>query len=582
MRPKFFQVMFFVLLFFAGLALSTACAPSDEAIAAAATPAQLQASPTPLVTYRDVGQPTVPSPPALTPVATSTAVASLPTPLPLQNLVDPTFQADADTWQINLQVLDGSNTGYWQFAPGTFLHPIALEVLHDRAYLIDGGRVLALDLQQPRPPEVMLVAEDMVEDVRVLEPLDLAQSGESILVLDRAGDVYRYDLQSSQWSLDRYDRPSAASSGHYFVALDADDLAAAPPAGDQARALLETNYKFVQIYGNENNSLWNLDELRGVDVRVSNGGVFVLQREMHDPDARITLYRDTSRVPSFKVEVPLEQPRQLLDLPSELLVLDRGGRRLVALDPQSGELRRMSQLPLDELVTAVAYDPQNDALLLAGRDRLYFPGRPERRAVVLAGETLQGPQAHDFHLLDGLDSFVVPIGGSNITFRDFQMPGAPRHYRLGVHNGIDLYWQPGTGVRSIGDGLVIRADTAYVPPTAGDLAAWAADSEQRGYTSPEILDHYMGRQVWIEHAPGVVSRYAHLRAITPGIAAGETVTRGQALGEVGNSGSPASLESEQADAHLHFELWVGETHLGQYLRPIETRELVEWMFPTNR
>ena len=462
------------------------------------------------------------------------------------------------------------------------MHPIALEVLHDRAYLIDGGRVLALDLDQPMPPEVILAADDMVEAVRVLEPLDLAQAGDSILVLDRAGDVYRYDIESGQWSLDRYDRPAAASSGHYFVALDGDDPGVSQNVEGQARALLETNYKFVQVYGGASDSLWNLDELRGVDVRIRGADVFVLQREMHDLAGRITLYRDTSTASSFKVNVPLERPRQLLDLPSDLLALDRAGRRLVALDPQSGQLRRIIQLPQDEPVTAVAYDSQHDSLLLAGRDRLSFPGQPERRATVVAGEILEGAQAHDFALLDSLDSFVVPIAGSNITFRDFQLPGAPRHYRLGVHNGIDLYWQPGTVVRAAGDGVVIRADTDYVPPTAVDLAAWAADSEQRGYTSPEILDHYMGRQVWIEHATGLVSRYAHLRAIAPGIAAGETVTRGQGIGEVGNSGSPASLESEQADAHLHFELWLGETHLGQYLRPIETRELVEWMFPTNR
>jgi murein DD-endopeptidase MepM/ murein hydrolase activator NlpD len=558
-----------------------ACSPHDEAIAAAVTPAALEASPTPVVRYEDGGQPTVPSPLALTPVATSTAVAALPTPEPLQNPRDPILQVDAETWQTSLEVLDGSNTGYWQFAPGTFLHPVALEVLHDRAYLIDGGRVLSLDLDEPQPPEVMLNADDMVQDVRVLEPLDLAQSGESILVLDRAGDVYRYDVASGEWSLDRYDRPSAASSGHYFVALDTDDLAV-ESTEVQERALLETNYKFVQLYGGERHSLWNLDELRSVDVRLTGGGVFVLQREMHELAGRITLYRDTSRIASFKSGVPLEQPRQLLDLPSELLVLDRAGRRLVALDPDSGQLRRIIQPPQDELVTAVAYDKENDSLLLAGRDRLYFAGQPDRRATVVAGDVLHGTQAHDFDLLRSLDSFIVPIGGSNITFRDFQLPGAPRHYRLGVHNGIDLYWQPGTGVRSVGDGVVLRADTEYVPPTAGELAAWAADSEQRGYTSPETLDHYMGRQVWIEHAPGVITRYAHLRAIAPGIAAGEIVTRGQAIGEVGNSGSPASLESEQADAHLHFELWLGETHLGQYLRPIETRELVEWMFPTGR
>ena len=54
--------------------------------------------------------------------------------------------------------------------------------------------------------------------------------------------------------------------------------------------------------------------------------------------------------------------------------------------------------------------------------------------------------------------------------------------------------------------------------------------------------------------------------------------QGDFIGRVGNSGSPASLNDESADSHLHFELWLGEHYLGQYLRPIETRELLEALF----
>lgn len=524
----------------------------------------------------------VPSPVPPTPLATSTAVAGPPTPQPLQNPAAPIFGDEAAAWDVDLLVLDGSNTGHWQFAPGSFLHPIALEVMGDVAYVIDAGRVLAIALGQPEPPQILLAPGDRVEKVLVLEPLDLARAGEVLLVLDRAGDVYAYDSAAQSWTLDRYDRPVDDSSGQYFVAIDADaQVSGGDPTG-AARALLETNYKFVQLYGAGADTLWNLPEQRGVDLRLTEGRVHVLQREMHDAAGVLTLYENTRLVDSFRVRFPLVQPRQLVRTATELMVLDRAGGRLVTLAPDTGVVLRLIQPPQDTPITAVAYDPQRDSLILAARDRLYFPGQPEQRAAVAGGEILAGLQPHDSDLLSRLNDFVVPITGSNITFRDFQMPGAPRHYRLGVHNGLDLYWQPGTGVRAVGDGVVVRADTDYVPPSAADLARWAADSAERGYTTEAVLDSYMGRQVWIEHQPGVVSRYAHLRAITPGISAGTAVMRGQPIGEVGNSGSPASLESEQADAHLHFELWLGDKHLGQFLRPIEIRELLEAMFPTNR
>jgi murein DD-endopeptidase MepM/ murein hydrolase activator NlpD len=146
---------------------------------------------------------------------------------------------------------------------------------------------------------------------------------------------------------------------------------------------------------------------------------------------------------------------------------------------------------------------------------------------------------------------------------------------LGIHQGVDFYWQPGTLVRAAADGVVVRSMVDFVPQTAAQYAAWRAELQQLGYTSEAALDVYRGRQVWIQHASGWITRYVHLSRIEPGIVEGTAVTQGQLLGAVGNSGSPLSLQSAEADAHLHFELWLGEHYLGQYLRPIETRELVE-------
>jgi murein DD-endopeptidase MepM/ murein hydrolase activator NlpD len=92
------------------------------------------------------------------------------------------------------------------------------------------------------------------------------------------------------------------------------------------------------------------------------------------------------------------------------------------------------------------------------------------------------------------------------------------------------------------------------------------------------LDAFRGRQVWIEHQDGTISRYAHLDTIEPDVVVGAAVQRGQSIGTIGNSGSPGSIVSEDEDAHLHFELWLDNQYLGQYLSPIDIREWLEMIF----
>ncbi|MCA9951255.1 MAG: M23 family metallopeptidase [Anaerolineales bacterium] len=522
------------------------------------------------------------SPVVVTPVPASTPIPPLtptPTPMPLpvlENPIDEKFAATAQEWFADFLRLDAENSGVQQYQANNFVHPIALEIDADMAYLLDAGRVLAINLETAVPPQVLLAPDDLVENVRVLEPVDLALMSDFLLVLDRAGDVYLYDLAAQTWTLDRYDRPVEASSGHYFVAIDAPNNYAADDPAAYVRSLLEINYQFVSQYGNEAAPLWNLPEARGVDVSALGDKIFVLQREMHDAMGAVYLYQDTRHIKTFQTRFPIENPLQLVATETAVFVLDQEGRRLLAFDPLSGGLLQIYQLVQEDPISVFWADNSGQRLIFAGRDKLYLWQQPEHLAAIPGGDLLSGVQPHDPTLLAGLTEYGVPIGGSNITFRDFQLPGAPRHYRLGVHNGIDFYWQPGTDIIAAADGVIVRADVDYIPPTAAQLAAWWNESQALGYTSDETLDRYLGRQVWIEHANGVVSRHAHLRMIEPGIVVGTAVTRGQKIGEVGNSGSPASLESETSDAHLHFELWLDENaYLGQFLRPIETRMWIE-------
>ncbi|MCA9969127.1 MAG: M23 family metallopeptidase, partial [Anaerolineales bacterium] len=215
--------------------------------------------------------------------------------------------------------------------------------------------------------------------------------------------------------------------------------------------------------------------------------------------------------------------------------------------------------------------------IFATRDALVLAGQPETAVWLPPGPTLAGPQPHDPALLAALPPLRLPIGVS-LPARDLQLPGAPRHYRLGVHQGIDLYWRRGRPVTAVAAGSVIRATHSYTTPAASAFQFWDDETLRLGYTPEEGLDFYRGRQVWIQHAGGLLSRYAHLDVIAPEVVTGTAVAQGQLVGAVGNSGSPSSLTPGQPDTHVHVDLWLGAHYVGQYLRPVETRDWLEALF----
>ncbi|TMC57906.1 MAG: M23 family metallopeptidase, partial [Chloroflexi bacterium] len=85
-----------------------------------------------------------------------------------------------------------------------------------------------------------------------------------------------------------------------------------------------------------------------------------------------------------------------------------------------------------------------------------------------------------------------------------------------------------------------------------------AEAVTLGYTPAATLDRIRGRQVWIDHGHGIVSRYAHLSAVAD-LAVGREVEAGTVVGAVGSSGYP------EGGPHLHLEIRVGSSYLGDGL-----------------
>ena len=181
--------------------------------------------------------------------------------------------------------------------------------------------------------------------------------------------------------------------------------------------------------------------------------------------------------------------------------------------------------------------------------------------------------------------FHFPIEGACLPPEDDLMPNAPREYRFGVHEGVDFYpgracatIERGMPVLAARTGIVVRADVDYKEITQEEMDGLLGRSAQEGSTPPEVLDRLRGRQVWIDHGDGVVSRYCHLLSVEPGISQGVAVEVGQVVGRVGNSGTPEGVLDPNMENHLHFEIRVGDSFLGQGLPPAETRLLWEGAF----
>ena len=155
-------------------------------------------------------------------------------------------------------------------------------------------------------------------------------------------------------------------------------------------------------------------------------------------------------------------------------------------------------------------------------------------------------------------ALALPIEGVDVPTDPELLPGAPRDYRAGIHEGIDFPAPTGTPVLAAAGGTVARVDVSFLDWNREQQEMALYEALTLGYTPAATLDRIRGRQVWIDHGKGVVTRYAHLSAVEP-LVVGEKIEAGTLLGQVGSSGYP------QGGPHLHFEVRVGDDYYGDGL-----------------
>lgn len=222
-----------------------------------------------------------------------------------------------------------------------------------------------------------------------------------------------------------------------------------------------------------------------------------------------------------------------------------------------------------------ANDLPDETSLTIGQ-RLVIPG------VTATPRPTPGPTSTSTDNLLGMH-LIMPLAGACLTPDDEQLPNALREYRAGIHEGVDFFTgyacmdvPRGLPELAVANGRVIRADRDYRPLSQSEIDRLQAESLAQGFTSPGTLDKFRGRQVWIDHGNGIVTRYSHLDSIPPGVNAGAYVKQGDVIGYVGDSGTPESASDPDIPSiHLHFEIRVDDSYLGAGLSAAETRAVYE-------
>ncbi len=502
--------------------------------------------------------------PTQTPTATPT---STPTPTPTPIIPTPTIQMTGTIF------LDEDNATIYRYAPGTFVHPLRMVVFNGMAYLIDEGLLKAVELESPGSWRIVKPSGNAVEGMPIKELGDLALSGESLLLLDRSGDLYRYLPKDGRWSLERSATMPNAQPRQYLasVATYGDDL-----------YLLDINLDQIWRHQGEKGEVIaeELGLAEAIDFAVDEDLYVLIQR---GPGARLVKLSG----PPYEVVQSFDPPElvapTLLLVEGDYLYLIDDYLRLLLLDKKSGEMLRQYYLRGGAEIRALY--AEGDRLYLASRDAIYaYPGVTPSTGEKPPAESAAPLSPHDPQIVDALPPFIFPIEGVLFPERAFLLPGAPRLYRYGVHEGTDFYLgregavTEDTPLLAMADGVVVRADWEYEEPMAEEMEEMLARARKAGYTPPEILDRLRGRQVWIDHGGGVVVRYCHLSRIAEGLEVGQEVKQGSIIGYAGNSGTPEAQAGPEVGVHLHLEVRLGDGYLGQYLRPSEVKEWLAQIF----
>lgn len=156
---------------------------------------------------------------------------------------------------------------------------------------------------------------------------------------------------------------------------------------------------------------------------------------------------------------------------------------------------------------------------------------------------------------------------------DLLATGGDGKFHKGDGSRLDDYYAFGKDIRAVADGTVVEVltDATEANDRLQRPGESAADFEKRTLMAQNELlaKSYkapLGNYVVLRHAGGEYSHYAHLKQGSVRVKAGDTVTRGQVIAQLGHSGNTT-------EPHLHFQLTDGPDSLYSRSIPINFKDI---------
>ncbi len=473
---------------------------------------------------------------------------------------------------------------------GKPIYASCLSLAGDDLYFLDagllwcvaGGKAL-LSRPQRLCAERLQPAGARISGIPVQEfsSLVFCQGRDSLEILDKSGDIFEFSLRSKNFAVLRPNHPTTGSPDPEYIDMASlgGNLCLLDPERNQIwRYPGASKQYFKEVLP------WRLGPgcasvADGIGIAF-DGATYVLRRS-----GAISKYQaSASGGLAVQVPFPLQGVRAIKGVrpsrlytrsDSPLYIVERENNRVLSVDKKTGAVCQFL-FPADSDLRGLL--PGESGFWIIDGQKIVFRHLCQSDSMKLKPE-----QRRMDYRLSGL---LFPLKGGSLPRHPGVWPGARRLYRYGVHKGTDFFNDPGGGtlvsmetpVFAADAAKVVRADADFHDMTAVEYARVIGQCRKEHISSEDNENLLRGCQVWLDHGNGLMTKYAHLDRIRPGLKPGMKVAPHDLIGYVGVSGTGENLSGRLKHPHLHFEVWLDGKYLGFGLTPAETIGLYEDIF----